>query len=179
MNAIVIGRMTEQDCDAVACILKNDTVRKTYMVPDLTDTEARKLALRMIALSQDSERYVRGVYLGKQLIGFLNDTGIGDRSIELGWVIAPSHHNRGYATAAVRVAMGELFAIGYEQIIAGAFADNIPSIRVMQKVGMTLMDKTEEIEYRGETHHCVYYQMHSASYTCCRAEPAQQESDTI
>ncbi len=157
MDTIVLKPMAEQDCAAVARILKNDTVKRTYMVPDLTDPDARKLASRMIALSRDPERYVRGIYLREQLIGFLNDTEIDDRSIELGWVIDPDHHNRGYATAAVRAAIGELFAAGYGQVVAGAFAENAASIRVMQKTGMTPMHKTEQIEYRGETHLCVYY----------------------
>lgn len=157
METIVLKSMAEQDCAAVARILKNDTVKKTYMVPDLTDPDARKLASRMIALSHDPARYVRGVYLDGKLIGFLNDTELHGRSIELGWVIDPTHHNRGYATAAVRAAIGELFAAGFEQIVASAFENNTASIRVMQKAGMTLTDRTEQIEYREGIHRCVYY----------------------
>jgi len=41
--------------------------------------------------------------------------------------------------------------------MAGAFAENCASIRVMQKAGMQLMDKTELIEYRGQNRNCVYY----------------------
>ena len=42
-------------------------------------------------------------------------------------------------------------------VYAGAFAENPASLRVMQKAGMTLMDKTEDLEYRGKTHHCIFY----------------------
>ena len=48
-------------------------------------------------------------------------------------------------------------ANGIKEIIAGAFDDNIASLRVMQKCGMILMDKTEEIEYCDRVHRCIYY----------------------
>ena len=39
----------------------------------------------------------------------------------------------------------------------GAFPENTASIRVMEKAGMVREDFTEDIEYRGIMHHCVYY----------------------
>ncbi len=41
----------------------------------------------------------------------------------------------------------------------GAFTENIASIRVMEKCGMRRFDETEEIEYRGKNHTCVYYEI--------------------
>ena len=60
-------------------------------------------------------------------------------------------------TTALQLAMEELFALGYEEILTGAFSTNIASIRVMEKCGMTKLSKTDEIQYRGLTHTCVYY----------------------
>ncbi|MGL5824972.1 MAG: GNAT family N-acetyltransferase [Nocardioides sp.] len=56
---------------------------------------------------------------------------------ELGWVIAPSHAGRGYATEAVR----ELLRIGFDElglrrVHATCFADNERSWRLMERVGM-------------------------------------------
>lgn len=47
--------------------------------------------------------------------------------------------------------------MGYTEVVAGAFSENIASRRVMEKCGMTLTEQEEDIEYRGKTHHCVYY----------------------
>jgi RimJ/RimL family protein N-acetyltransferase len=60
-------------------------------------------------------------------------------------------------TEALQLAFDELFNLGYEEIITGAFSANAASIRVMEKCGMTPMDQTDEMEYRGNMHTCVYY----------------------
>jgi len=146
-----------EDTPQLGKILRSEIVNKTYMVPDLTEDAAISLAKKIAMLSADHTRYVRGVYLDNTLIGFINDVETKDNSIELGWVIHPSYHNNGYATEAVRAAIADLFNRGYSAVIAGAFEENTASLRVMQKSGMQLQDLTEEIEYRGKTHHCVYY----------------------
>lgn len=157
MDKITLNIIDSAQLSAIAQALQSERVNKTYMVPDLTDEAALKLAQRLAELSKDPDRYVRGIYVGASLVGFLNDTEVKGKCIELGWVIHPHHHNRGYATEAAKLAIKELFDRGFEEVLAGAFAQNIASQRVMEKSGMTRMELTEEIEYRGQTHHCVYY----------------------
>ena len=154
---VLLRPIDPKDLDAVAQVLMDETIRKTYMVPDLTYDTAMALAGRFAALSQDKSRYVRGIYAEGALVGWLNDTEISGDSLELGWVIHPQHQNRGYATAAVKAAIGELFQNGFRQVAAGAFENNIASQRVMEKAGMIRLDKTEFIEYRGSIHRCVFY----------------------
>ena len=60
-------------------------------------------------------------------------------------------------TAALRAAIGELFEKGHTQVVCGAFEHNLASMRVMEKAGMTRLEKTDEIEYRGKVHRCIYY----------------------
>lgn len=154
---LTLRPMVPEDSKALSAILRSDVTKATYMVPDLDENSGKQLALRIISLSCDRNRYVRGIYREDQLIGFLNDVELDGKRIELGWVIHPNEHNKGYATEAVGAAMHDLFRKGYQCVIAGAFAENKASIRVMEKAGMELLQKTEEIEYRNQTHHCIYY----------------------
>ena len=157
-NKVVLGRLSERDRDAVAEILTDKTVARTYMVPDFdSEEQVVKLFRRLVDLSCGEERYVRGIYRGEALVGFLNDVGIAGNSVELGWVVHPRYHNQGCATAAVKLAVEELFAKGFDEVCAGAFEENAASIRVMEKSGMKREDRTDEIEYRGTVHRCVYY----------------------
>jgi len=50
-----------------------------------------------------------------------------------------------------------MFARGFSEVLAGAFEENLASMRIMEKSGMTRIEKTDEIEYRGKVHQCVYY----------------------
>ena len=57
--------------------------------------------------------------------------------VELGWTLAAAHQGRGLATEAVRAALGICFdGLGVRRVTAGCFADNEPSWRLMERLGM-------------------------------------------
>lgn len=158
METILLETIKAADETIMLDILTDGLVKQTYMLPDFSCRgDAIPLLKRLVALSLDSKRYVRGIYYGSNLIGFLNDVEIQDNSIELGYVIHPRFHGKGHMTQALKLAIEELFSAGFREIIAGAFEENRASIRVMEKAGMTGLERSEEIEYRGKTHNCVYY----------------------
>ncbi|GAA3659121.1 GNAT family N-acetyltransferase [Microbacterium marinilacus] len=64
------------------------------------------------------------------------EQGVGVQA-ELGWTLDPAHQGRGYATEAVRAAIGMCFEqLGLRRVHAGCFAANEPSWRVMERLGM-------------------------------------------
>ena len=138
-------------------LLTDDVVKKTYMLPDFASREdARKLAERIRGLSEDPARYVAGIYLQGQLIGMMNETEREGDCIEMGYALLPRFHNRGYCTEAMTGVIAYLFAQGFDRVLAGAFEGNKASLRVMEKSGMTRIEKQDMIEYRGKTHRCIY-----------------------
>ena len=146
------------DQERMLDILTSEQINKTYMLPDFANREdALPLFLRLMEMSRDAGSYVRAIATKGGLTGFLNSVEIQGKTIELGYVIHPDFHQKGYMTKALQLAMEELFALGYEEILTGAFSTNLASIRVMEKCGMAKLDKTEGIPYRGVTHACVYY----------------------
>lgn len=149
------------DREAVIDLLTDKTVAKTYMLPDYQSRiEAEPLFQRLVLLSEDERRYVAGVYLDGAFIGMMNDVEIQNGRIEMGYAYLPAYYNRGYATEAFKGAIGYLLAHGFDTVLAGAFSDNPASLRVMEKCGMEKQDYTDEIEYRGITHTCIYYAVH-------------------
>lgn len=157
---LCICQLDEAHVDDIIEIITDATVKKTYMLPDLPDREsAVRLFRRLLALSGEERHYIVGIRLGDRLIGFINDTEISEdgRSLELGWAFNPEFYGQGYATEAVTAIIDYLFGEGFSEVTAGAFESNLASQRVMEKSGMVRVDKTDEIDYRGETHRCVYY----------------------
>ena len=155
---IRLAPLRAADLETMLDILTNDCVKQTYMLPDFPSREdAVPLFQKLVGLSGDSRRFVRGIYADETLVGFLNDVEIENGAIELGYVIHPRFQGNGYATEALGIAIGELFRLGFQAVITGAFRQNAASIRVMEKNGMTRTEKTEPIDYRGKTHICVYY----------------------
>jgi RimJ/RimL family protein N-acetyltransferase len=66
-----------------------------------------------------------------------------DAQAEIGWCLAPEHQGRGYVgeamSALVRICFEEL---DVRRLTANAFADNAPSLRVMDRLGMTCEART-------------------------------------
>jgi RimJ/RimL family protein N-acetyltransferase len=79
--------------------------------------------------------------------------------IKVGYTIAPAFQRRGYATEAVATLVDYAFdALGADVIRAYADADNAPSIRVAEKVGMRLVERIEH-RYRDEVWFGVRYEL--------------------
>jgi RimJ/RimL family protein N-acetyltransferase len=56
---------------------------------------------------------------------------------EIGWVLHPDHVGHGYATEAVLAALRVCFdQLGLRRVVAGCFAANTASWRLMERVGM-------------------------------------------
>ena len=147
-----------EDKERVIDLVTNEVAGKTYMFPVFESREAAELLFqRLVTFSQDDNRYVAGVYLDGSFIGMTNAVEIKGTQVEMGYAYLPDYYNRGYATEAFRGTIQYLFDQGFETVLAGAFAENPASLRVMEKCGMTKQDYTEEIEYRGMNHTCIYY----------------------
>lgn len=148
----------EVDFDDLIAIFKDATVSKTYMVPDMRSIDDEKrLFTSLLQLSTRQDRYVYGIFLTNRLIGIINDTEINGKQIEIGYALNPEFFSNGYMTEALSTLICHLFEEGFEEVVCGAFDHNTASVRVMEKCGMTKIGKTDDIEYRGNIHHCIYY----------------------
>ena len=79
--------------------------------------------------------------------------------VKIGYTMAPQHQGQGFGTEAVGALIDYAFnALGAEVVRAYADADNLPSIRVAEKVGMRLVERIER-RYGGETWFGVRYEI--------------------
>lgn len=157
-NRLEIRPIDPADKDYVIDLLTDETVGKTYMLPEYKcREEAAPLFQRLVQMSREDGRYVAGVYLDGRFIGMMNAVEIKETQVEMGYAFLPPYYNRGYATESFQGAIAYLFDHGFTTVLAGAFSENAASMRVMEKCGMTRQDFTEDIDYRGVTHTCIYY----------------------
>ena len=78
--------------------------------------------------------------------------------MKIGYTMAPAFQGRGYATEAVGALVDYLFdVLGVDVVRAFASAQNVPSIRVAEKVGLTLAERFERA-YGPEVWHGVRYE---------------------
>lgn len=125
---------SEQDTNGLIDILTTPEVTDTFMVPEMESPRClQELVQKLISFSQieDDKHLEYGIYLKGQIIGFVNDCGIKDDEIEIGYVIHPRYQGQGYATEAVYAVITELREMGFRKIVAGYFWENTASLRVM------------------------------------------------
>ena len=159
---LTLKPFSELDMDGLLDILTTPEVTDTFMVPETgSRRDLEELVQTLISFSrmEDEKHLEYGIYLNEQIIGFVNDCGIEDDEIEIGYVVHPRCQGQGYATEAVHAVITELHEMGFRKIVAGYFAENTASLRVMEKCGMRQTDKTGEEEYRGRKHICRYCEL--------------------
>ena len=156
-DRLKLHALSLEDANDMIDILTSPEVALTYMVPKFANREdAYKHFERIMSISKGN-KFVYGIYLKNKLIGLINEVEIKDKSIELGYVINPLYKGNGYATETLSAAIESLFEMGYVTVIAGAFENNVASMRVMEKSGMSKCDYSEDVEYNGKTIKCIMY----------------------
>lgn len=156
-SRLCLSEIRRCDKENLIRILSDDETKKSYMVQDIDSKEEQdKIFERFFRLFKLNDFFAYGIFLQNRLIGFIHEVCAKDGGIELGYVIDPQQKGSGYATEALQASVSELFKAGYKAVIAGAFEENAASLRVMEKCGMTPTGETEEIEYRGKKHKCIY-----------------------
>jgi RimJ/RimL family protein N-acetyltransferase len=98
---------------------------------------------------------------GGRLVGVVGLSPADEESgvIKVGYTIAPEYQGRGYATEAVVALVAyAIDTLGADVVRAYASAENVPSHRVAEKVGMQLVERFEH-RSGGETWFGVRYEL--------------------
>jgi RimJ/RimL family protein N-acetyltransferase len=122
---------------------REDVVRYLYWGTRDRDEVRQALAERVTMTSIESQgdaiRLAITLHEGGSLIGdvSLRYVSADDAQGEVGFVVHPDHHGRGYATEAAR----EMLRLGFEEvgmhrIVGRCEARNTPSARVLERLGM-------------------------------------------
>lgn len=155
---LVLKPYSDEDQEDMISLLMNEKIKLTYMIPDFNNRdEAVSMFKKIKERSYSTEHYEFGIYKDNKLIGWVNDVDKNSDEIEIGYVINPEYHNNGYATEVLKAIIEDIFLKGFNEIIAGAFESNKPSIRVMEKCGMKRIGREEDIVYHNKSQHCIYY----------------------
>ena len=155
---LILKEISENDFSSLFDLLTNEEVKKTYLLPDFEDENAfLKMFSHLKKLSLDENGHTAGVFLGEKLIGLFHKVEVHGNRVEVGYAIHPHHKNQAYAPEVLQAGIAYFFDKGFFEVYAGAFKTNLASLKVMEKAGMRKTNMKASVDYRGETHPCVYY----------------------
>ncbi|PZG17693.1 GNAT family N-acetyltransferase [Micromonospora craterilacus] len=111
-----------------------------------TDVEPASLRAAWRRAAEDPDDHSVAVALDSVVIGTVSldvVDGMGQPGMplrteaQLGYIFDPAYGGQGYATEAVTAMVAYSFdRLGVRRITAGCFADNLASVRILEKVGM-------------------------------------------
>jgi RimJ/RimL family protein N-acetyltransferase len=173
---LVLRRSRPEDADAIS-VYRSDPEVHRYQGWERTDPDGireqiEEMAARAPGASGGWVQLSVEEREGGRLVG---DVGLSPADgeagvIKVGYTIAPTFQRLGYGTESVGALVAyAIDTLGADVVRAYASAENLPSIRVAEKVGMRLIERIEHRE-GGEVWHGVRYEVRRED----RAEPTDR-----
>ncbi|WP_077296961.1 GNAT family N-acetyltransferase [Virgibacillus pantothenticus] len=133
---LIIRHFELRDWEEVYQYTSQKSVMKYMPEGVLTKEETQKLIKKNIGKSAKKFPVIlanKNILIGH--IEFFNY--FGDHTYEIGWVFHPEYYNQGYASeAALAILKYGFEELELHRIVATCQPENVPSFRVMEKIGM-------------------------------------------
>jgi RimJ/RimL family protein N-acetyltransferase len=147
---LLLRRSVSEDAEPVSAYRSDPEVGR-WQGWDRTDPEGVRLAIEEMADRAPGEPggWVQLSVIERDTSRLVGDIGMSPADgesgvVKVGYTIDPAFQGRGYATEAVGTLVDyALGTLGADVVRAYASGDNLPSIRVMEKVGMHLVERIE------------------------------------
>jgi RimJ/RimL family protein N-acetyltransferase len=148
-----LRRSVPEDADAISAYRSDPEVHRTQGW-ERTDPESVRADIEEMAQRAPGEGggWVQFSVEERESGRLVGDVGISPADgeagvIKVGYTMSPAFQSRGYGTEAVGALVTYAFdTLGADIVRAYADADNTPSIRVAEKVGMRLIERFEHRE---------------------------------
>lgn len=145
-----LRRSVPEDAEAISAYRSDPDVHRYQgwgrTDPDHVRSEIEQMDGRAVGEPGGWVQFSVEERIGGRLVGDIGLSPADDDPsvIKIGYTIAPAAQGRGYATEAVRALIGYAFdRLGADVVRAYANEENVPSIRVAEKVGMRLIERVE------------------------------------
>jgi [ribosomal protein S5]-alanine N-acetyltransferase len=142
-NRLCLRRLNESDDSDMFEYTRNPEVtRFLSWEPQTEIAQTRQYISKLIAEYNSGNSYAWAVEIAdlKKFIGVVRifDVSFGNKRGELSYVINPVYQGKGFAFEAIKAIIEFCFSeVGLNRIQAKCTVDNLPSERVLQKLGMS------------------------------------------
>jgi RimJ/RimL family protein N-acetyltransferase len=161
---LILRRSVAEDAEDISSYRSDPDVHR-YQGWERTDPDGIRTEIVEMALRAPGEPggWVQFSVRERATGTLVGDVGLSPADepdvIKVGYTMSPAFQGRGYATEAVGALVGYAFGTLEADVVrAYASAENVPSIRVAEKVGMKLVERFEHV-YGDEVWHGVRYEI--------------------
>ena len=152
--AVTLRSLTPADCEVAARWGEDpDFCAYAGWSVDRSTADRARLWRGLIAEPQDDLVRLAAVDDGGDLVGYVDFMGLEPGRRELGYLVGSrAHWGRGWGTSIAAAGLDHGFSrLRLREIWAEALDANAPSVRILQRLGMTEIEPGEEDTFLGET----------------------------
>lgn len=146
---LILRQITAEDAADIFSNWTSDPEVAKYVtwLAHQTPEETQATVNRWLGAYHDAGCYRYGIVRKSDgtLIGMIDVVGYRDGEPVLGYCSGQAYWNRGYMSEAVEAVVQQLFADGYDAVIAEAIKENVGSSRVLLKNGFTQTGKHKTV----------------------------------
>jgi RimJ/RimL family protein N-acetyltransferase len=163
-DRLVLRPWRDEDREPFAELCADPVVMQHF--PSVLNRAAAEAQMDIFAAELDERGYapwaveVKG---GPHFVGFVGlhdaEAVLGRPAVEVGWRLAAAHWGHGYAPEGARECLRYAFeALGLDEVVSFTVPANANSRRVMEKIGLTLVDEFDHPRLAGSRHqrHVLY-----------------------
>ena|SRR5437879_1498444 len=162
---LVLRRSLPEDAETIAAYRSDPEVGR-YQGWGRTDAETIRGEIEEMSRRVPGEKggWVQFSVLERETGRLVGDVGLSPAEgepnvVKIGYTLAPEFQGKGYGTEAVGALIRYAFdTLGVDVVRAYASAENAPSIRLAERVGMHLVERLQG-EHDGRTWHAVRYEI--------------------
>ena len=162
---LLLRRSRPEDAEAISAYRSDPEVHR-YQGWDRTDPEGIRAEIEKMATRAPGEPggWMQLSVVERQSGRLVGDVGLSLADdepgvVKIGYTMAPEFQGKGYATEAVGALVAYAFdKLGADVVRAFASAENVPSHRVAEKVGMHLVERLER-RHGDEAFYIVRYEL--------------------
>lgn len=142
---LVLRRVREEDVDRLLEFRNKPEVYKWSLTTEVDPDEFRAAWRRTLTEAGDFSSVVefKSVVIGTASLKVRDGIGqdkaaqMVNAEAEIGYLVDPTHAGQGFGTEIARALLRTSFEIlGVRRVTAGCYADNLASVRILEKVGM-------------------------------------------
>jgi RimJ/RimL family protein N-acetyltransferase len=155
---LVLRRSQPGDAEAISAYRSDPEVHRHQGWVRTDPDHVRQEIEEMLRRTPGEPGWVQFTLERRQDARLVGDVGLSPRADEpgvvmVGYTIAPSEQGKGYATEAMQALVAYAFnELGADLVRAYADAENAPSVRVAEKVGLAVVERFEATDEDGTWH---------------------------
>lgn len=140
-SRLILRYFTDNDLEDFKYLIRNKMNCEDSIYDDQFPVDDNSLVYVFQYFINSKEFYAIELKNNNKLIGYVSLNVVDNQTRNLGYLIHSDYRRNGYGFEAATLIKNYAKELGIKKLVAGTAEENIPSVKIITKLGFTLIDK--------------------------------------